>query len=84
MEARDLAVGGYGFRETLHLLGLWTCPECPQGPHLPFTEALPSLVPRTRRPAPPWGPPTAATDLSWRQAWEPEGKPGVWWCQGSG
>lgn len=30
MDATDLAAGGYGFMETLHLLGLWTCPECPR------------------------------------------------------
>lgn len=33
-DAMDWTLGGWGFRETWHLLGLCTDPECPPGPHI--------------------------------------------------
>lgn len=57
------------------ILTAWGPTSAPHSSHHP--------VARTRSPASPWAPPPAAAELPGPWAWEPEGRPGVRWCQGS-
>lgn len=67
------------FRETLHLLGLWTGPECPVSASVAHSI--------TQLPGPEEQTPHGVflllpAGLLW--AWEAEGRLGIWWCQRPG